>query len=134
MEVQLMYDKREEYQRKTANKYSTELESKSILTLIAAATEYHDTIVSKHQQIGIQTSPHKQDEIERRKMFTNNWDKLNGYYNNTNLQSHEYVPKDIKEFLIKWWWMGYYQYGTESNHYFNWNRIIFELKELGKTV
>ena len=53
-------------------------------------------IVSKHQQIGLQTSPKKQDEIQRRKVFTNNWDILNQYYNNTNLQSHEYVPKNIK--------------------------------------
>ena len=134
IEIELMYNEKEENRMKAGMKYSKELESKGILTLIAAATQYHDMIVSTNQQIGLQTSPDLQTKVERTKMFKNNWNKLNQYYQHENLQNYEYVPKNITQFLIKWWWMGYKQCETVSNPYFTWNRIIFELKELSKTA
>ena len=141
MDIQLLCTKTEEYHIKAAKRYSNELESKGILALIAAATEFHDMIVPEGQKIGLQTnSGIKHNSTALKDMFLYNWDKLNVHYNDTNLQNQHYIPKSIKEFLIKWWWMGYNQYaqhsllGALSTHSFNWNRIIFELQQLSKTL
>ena len=145
MDVRTMYSvKREERQigtMLTAQKYMNELESKGILSLIAAATDLYNMIAPEHQQIYLDVYPDGFSKMERIKQFENNWSKLNIFYKYDNLRNPEDKPRSIKEFLIKMWWMGYQQLPDyidyphlRSGEYLNWNIFVNDLKQLANIL
>ena len=93
-----------------AQQYLQQLESKAILSLVGAATFFYNTIVPLEQdmiKLDIYTEGHSQQQ--RSGHILKNLRQLRLYYNDPKYQNPGYIPGNVKDLLIKWWWMGYKQ-------------------------
>ena len=93
-----------------AQQYLQQLESKAILSLVGAATFFYNTIVPLEQdmiKLDIYTEGHSQQQ--RSEHILKNLRQLRLYYDDPKYQNPGYIPGNVKDLLIKWWWMGYKQ-------------------------
>ena len=126
MDIALSYGSQLE-QSLAAKKYSNELESKCILSLVGAATNMYNMLVEEEDRIDLKVYLTKYDLQMVHSLFYGNLKTLEDRYNAADISMPDHQVKDVKSFLIKMWWMGYGQLPSwqgskrDSTGYLNWN-------------
>lgn len=141
----------DEYQITAAQYYKQQMEAKCILAMVSAATQLYNCLVLPSQRIHLVTSLGSMEEKFMRNnkiikphgykgIISTNLKRLNEYYNQTHLRDPTIPARNIREFLIKMWWMGYQQLPQYINHpyqstkYLNWQYLRNNLKHLSHSI
>ena len=99
---------------KAAIKLHDALESNDLLDLAAAGAVLYDLLTDKEEdKLGFRFTGEDYSKQERASVLKHNYEILNKYHNQM-LYFHGRVS-DIKAFLIKFYWLSYFQILTENN-------------------
>ena len=109
MEVELMYSPTQARQMTAAVKYYQELESKGILTLVAAAADLYDKLVPEQDKIDLMKFPEGHSPRQRAQYIMHNLETLCDKYHYRGADQDGERPIQIKPFLIHMLKMGYEQ-------------------------
>ena len=135
LDWQIMYGAKAEPFEAT-QQYLTQLESKGVLSLVATGTYLYNMLVPKENRIKLQVYPESVSKAGRSYQMNYNWRRLNKDYDDAKFKNPLYNPMNMKEMLIKYWWMAYYQLPkfNQSGNYLTWNHFINDLKQLSAVI
>eukprot|EP01084_Bolivina_argentea_P067284 122555_1 len=107
-------------------KLSRNLESNDIIDLVACAAELWDKICEPASKLNFRTWILEHSEEWRREVVDTNWSILNQYYNEEHLKNISIPPQNIRDFLIKMYWLSFHQLPEHDEHnkvkdIFNWH-------------
>ena len=115
MDVRVMFGVRGDREQKkisqmiAADRYCQELQSKGILTLVGAALNLYNMLMSINDKIDLRVYPTTFEAVQRQELIKINAKKLEQKYNEESYRNPGIPPDSIREFLIKMYWMGYQQ-------------------------
>ena len=120
-----MYANNTKEQNEAAKVLINNLDSNDIIDLIEAVIHFYDrfTMVDKYD-IGLAFYVKEHIESERRKVIAKKLKVLNIKYNDTYYTDPDIPPKNVKDLLIKFVWLSFYQlpeYKIDSKKYLNWD-------------
>ena len=119
-----------------ASQYRQELESKGVLSLVAALTDLWNMLCPE-DKIELEVYP-GHTEQDRIRCFEHNLRQLQGKYHQAKYMDTQSVA-NIKIMLIRYWWMAYRQAGVvqddrDNGDYLTWNgftRVLRMINAMG---